>query len=106
MIIKLNKGLKLKVLKKVKIKDQDYNRPGPGYLDSGTLVQIVSSPTRLSDVPFKVLSGSGECTSRGLMKDTTYKIRVGSEFFFSQGHTTKCPYDWGTLDSDFFEVID
>jgi hypothetical protein len=106
MTIKLKKGLKLKVLKKVKIKDNDYNRPGPGYLNPGTLVEIVSSPTRLSDVPFKVLSGSGEYLSRGIMENVTYPINTGSSgFFFREGHKTNAPYDYGTLDSQFFEVI-
>ena len=106
MTIKLKMGLKLKVLQKVKIKDNDYNRLGPGYLDPGTTVQIISSPTRLADVPFKVIKGSGKYTSRGLYGDREYNIKDGSSgFFFSQGHNTEAPYDWGTLDSAFFKVV-
>lgn len=106
MTIKLRMGLKLKVLQKVRIKDNDYNRPGPGYLDPGTTLEIISSPTRLSDVPFKVIQGSGKYTSRGLYEDREYSIKNGSDgFFFSQGHTTKAPYDWGTLDTQYYEVI-
>lgn len=106
MTIKLKMGLKLKVLQKVRIKDNNYNMPGPGYLYPGTTVQITSSPTRLADVPFKVIEGSGKYTSRGLYKDRQCTIQNGSAgFFFSQGHNTKAPYDWGTLDSTFYKVI-
>lgn len=97
--------MKLRVKNKVKIIDSDYNRPGPGYLNPGTLIQVTSSPTRLSDVPFKVISGSGEYTSRGIFEDKTYEIKDGSSgFFFSQGHTTVAPYDWGKLDTEYFEI--
>lgn len=99
-------NMKLKVKKKVKIIDNDYNRPGPGYLNLESVVQITSGPTRLSDLPFKVLSGSGEYLSRGIMEDKVCKIKDGSSgFFFLQGHKTKSPYDYGTLDTEFFEVI-
>ena len=77
--------------------------PGPGHLDPGTIVEVTGGPTRISDVPFKVISGSGEYTSRGIFEDKTYKIKNGSSgFFFSQGHTTVAPYDYGQLDSSFF----
>jgi len=99
--------MKLLIKNKVKIIDSDYNRPGPGYLNPGTLIQVTSSPTRLADLPFKVISGSGEYLSRGLLEDKTYQIKDGSSgFFFRQGHKTVAPYDWGTLDSFFFEVAD
>ena len=105
-MIKLSKNLKLKVLQKVRIKDNDYNRPGPGYLNPGTIIQINSSPTRLADVPFEVIQGSGKYTSRGLYEDREYIIKNGSSgFFFSQGHHTKSPYDWGTLSIEYYEVI-
>jgi hypothetical protein len=98
--------MKLKVKKKVKIKDNDYNRPGPGYLNPNALLEVTSSPTRLSDVPFKVIKGSGEYTSRGIFEDKTYKIKDGSSgFFFMQGHTTVAPYDWGNLDTEYFEIV-
>lgn len=98
--------MKLRVKKKVKIKDSDYNRPGPGYLNSGTLVEVTSSPTRLSDLPFKVIKGSGEYISRGIFEDKTYQIEDGSSgFFFMQGHTTVAPYDWGKLDAEYFEIV-
>jgi hypothetical protein len=106
MTIKLKMGLKLKVLQKVRIKDNDYNRPGLGYLDPGTTLEIISSPTRLADVPFKIIQGSGKYTSRGLCQDREYNIKDASGgFFFSQGHTTKAPYDWGTLDAQYYEII-
>jgi hypothetical protein len=111
MTIKLSKGLKLRVLKKVKIKDNDYNRPGPGHLDPGSILFVSSSPTRLSDVPFKLLQGSGEYLSRGLTQDKLYPILPdpsGSSyqsFFFAQTHSTKSPYDWGTVSSEYYEVI-
>lgn len=98
--------MKLLIKNKVKIKDNDYNRPGPGYLNPGTLIEVISSPTEISDVPFKVISGSGEYTSRGTFEDKTYQIKSGSSgFFFVQGHKTAAPYDWGTLDPSFFEVL-
>ena len=106
MTIKLKKGLKLKVLQKVRIKDSNYNSPGSGYLDPGTIVQIISSPTRLADVPFEVIEGSGKCVTRGFHQDREYNIKNGSrDFFFSQGHKTVAPYDWGTLDPQYYEAI-
>jgi hypothetical protein len=105
-LIKLSKNLKLKVLKKVKVKDDDYSRPGPGHLDPGSIVQISGSPTRHSDVPFKLLSGTGEYLCRGLYEDKVYPIHGSSNrFFFMQGHETSSPYDWGTLSNDYFEVV-
>jgi len=99
-------GLKLKVLQKVRIKDNNYNRPGLGYLNPDTTLQIISSPTRLADVPFQVIEGSGKYTSRGLREDYQRTIEDGSAgFFFSEGHKTKAPYDWGTLSSKFFKVV-
>lgn len=105
-MIKLSKNMKLKVLKTVRIKDNSWNMPGPGYLNPGTVVQITSGPTRISDVPFKVIEGSGEITYRSVMKETTKPIQSGSSgFFFSQGHKTVAPYDYGHLDSIFFEKV-
>jgi hypothetical protein len=105
-MIKLNKNMKLKVLKKVRIKDNSWSMPGPGYLNPGTIVQVTSGPTRISDVPFKVLEGSGEITYRSVMKETTKPIQAGSDgFFFSQGHKTVAPYDYGHLDNIFFEKV-
>jgi len=105
-MIKLSMNKKIKILKKVRIKDNDWNRPGGGYLNPGSIVQITSGPTRISDVPFKVIEGSGEITHRGPIKDITKEIKSGSTgFFFSQGHVTVSPYDYGTLDNNFFEEI-
>lgn len=99
-------NMRLKVKKKVKIKDSSYSMPGPGHLNEGTIIQITSGPTRLSDLPFKVLSGSGEYLSRGVMQDRTCKIKDGSwGFFFVEGHNTVCPYDWGKLDTEYFEIV-
>ena len=105
-MIKLEYNKKLRVLKKVKVIDNCWNMPGIGYLEPGTLVQVNSGPTRLSDVPFTVLQGTGEITHRtdtGTIKES---IKPGSKgFFFSQGHKTACPYDYGTLDIEFFEEL-
>lgn len=99
-------NMKLRVKKKVKIIDNSYNMPGPGHLNEGTIVQVSSRPTSLSDVPFKVIQGSGEYTSRGMTKNTTRTISNGSSgLFFLQGHTTVAPYDWGKLDTEYFEVF-
>jgi hypothetical protein len=105
-MIQLKKSKQLKVLKKVKIKDDDWNRPGGGYLNPGSVVIITSGPTRISDVPFKVLSGSGEVTHRNPTGETVRQIVPGpGRFFFSQGHETRSPYDFGTLDTEYFEEI-
>jgi hypothetical protein len=105
-MISLTKNLKVQVIQKVKIKDNNWNRPGGGYLNPGTTVQVTSGPTRISDVPFKVLEGSGEITHRGLDADVTKEIKNGSTgFFFSQGHNTTSPYDYGTLDTQYFKEI-
>jgi hypothetical protein len=103
-MIKLKKDLKLTTLQKVKIKDDDWNRPGGGYLNPGSVVIVTSGPTRISDVPFKVLSGSGEITHRNPTGETVRHITPGpGRFFFSQGHETKSPYDFGTLNTALFE---
>lgn len=111
--IRLTKGLKLKTLKPVKIIDNCYNEPSVGTLSVHTVVQVTGGPTRLSDVPFKVLKGTGTINRR--MKDyrgwpiekiqdiTPEKNSHG--FFFSQGHETHAPYDFGTLSTEYFEVI-
>lgn len=105
-MIKLKKNLQLQVLKKVRIKDNCWDMPGGGYLNPGTVVEVTSGPTRISDVPFKVIQGSGEITHRRRDGESTRNIEAGSNgFFFSQGHHTVSPYDYGTLDSQFFEVI-
>ena len=102
-MIKLKKNLQLQVLKKVRIKDNCWNMPGPGHLDPGTIVEVTSGPTRISDVPFKVVKGSGEIIHRHVHGETKKPIKDGSEgFFFSQGHNTVAPYDYGQLDSSFF----
>ena len=111
--IRLAKGLKLKTLKPVRIIDNCYNEPSAGILRSHTVVQITGGPTRLSDVPFKVLKGGGTINRR--MKDyrgwpiekvqdiTSTENSHG--FFFSQGHKTAAPYDFGTLSTEYFEVV-
>jgi hypothetical protein len=111
MTIQLKKGLKLRVLKKVKIKDNDYSRPGPGYLNPGSVVYVSSSPTKISDVPFKVLAGSGEYLSRGLTEDKKYPIHPDPSgcsyqtFFFTEGHSTSSPCDFGTLSNEYYEEV-
>lgn len=106
MTIKLNKNMKLMIKNKVAIKDDDWSMPGGGYLDAGTIVVVDGSPTHISDVRFKVISGSGEITHRLPTKDITRDIKPGNNgFFFSQGHETFAPYDWGVLDTNYFEVI-
>lgn len=105
-MIKLSKNLKLKVLKKVNVKDDDYFRPGPGHLNPGTIIEIIGSPTKLSDVPFKILSGTGEYLCRTSQGSQVYPIEKSSNrFFLMQGHETSTPYDWGSLSSEYFEVI-
>ena len=107
MSIKLRKNLKLKVLKQVRIKDNCWNMPGPGYLNPQTVIEITSGPTSISDVPFKVVSGSGQITHRTRTNDITREIKSGSDgFFFSQGHKTAAPYDFGTLDSTLFQIVE
>lgn len=81
--------------------------PGPGYLNPGTIVQIKGSPTDLSNIRFQVLSGSGEITYRLPDRNLTREITPGSSgFFFCQGHKVEAPYDWGTLDTNYFQVIE
>lgn len=105
-MIKLRMNIQLQVLKKVKIKDNDWNRPGGGYLNPGTTVQVTSGPTSTSDVPFKVVEGSGKITHRNHDGEITRDIKSGSKgFFFLQGHETVSPYDYGTLDTKFFEEL-
>lgn len=105
-MIKLTKNKKIKILKKVRIKDNCWDMPGGGYLNPGTVVEVTSGPTRISDVPFKVIEGSGKITHRHVNGETVRDIKNGSAgFFFSQGHHTVSPYDYGTLDNSFFEEI-
>lgn len=98
----------LRVIKKVIIKDQDYNRPGPGHLNPGSVVKITSPPTSISDLQFTVLDGTGECLRRRLRSEDTIRTISGPGgcYFFWEGHETKAPYDWGTLDPEFFEIVD
>jgi hypothetical protein len=105
-MIKLSMNKKVKVLKKVRIKDNCWNMPGGGYLNPDSIVQIVSGPTRISDVPFEVIKGCGEIIHRHIAGETTRLIKPGSKgFFFSQGHKTVAPYDYGSLDPEFFEEL-
>ena len=111
--IRLTKGLKLKTLKTVRIIDNCYNEPSAGALSAHTIVEVTDGPTRLSHVGFKVLKGGGTINRR--MRDykgwpiekmqniTPEKNSHG--FFFSQGHKTSHPYDFGTLSTEYFEVI-
>lgn len=111
--IRLTKGLKLKVKKAVYIKDNCYNEPSVGTLNQNTVLEVTSGPTRISDVPFKVLKGGGTINRR--MKDyrgwPTEEVqditpeKNSSGFFFSQGHKTAAPYDFGTLSSEYFEPL-
>ncbi len=105
-MIKLKMNIQLQVLKKVRIKDNCWNMPGGGYLNPGTIVQVISGPTRISDVPFKVIKGSGKVTHRNHDGEITRDIESGSKgFFFSQGHKTVAPYDYGELDPSYFEEV-
>ena len=80
--------------------------PGGGYLNPGAVVEITSGPTKISDVPFKVIKGSGEITHRNPTGETVKEIKDGSVgYFFSQGHYTVSPYDYGTLDTQYFKEI-
>ena len=107
MTIKLQMNTKLLVKKKVRIKTDNWSTPGPGYLNEGAVIQINGTPTYISDVPFIVLQGSGEIVNRGTFEDTKRKIEPGDRrFFLSEGHSTRAPYDWGTLDAKCFEVLD
>ena len=104
--IKLTRNKKLQVLKQVKIKDNCWDRPGGGYLNPGSIIEVTNGPTRISDVPFKVIEGTGEITHRNPDGDLTRKIKAGSfGFFFSQGHETQSPYDFGTLSTSYFKEI-
>tara|TARA_Y100000592_G_C5475349_1_gene321964 strand:- start:2470 stop:2799 length:330 start_codon:yes stop_codon:yes gene_type:complete len=107
-MIRLSKNKKIKTLKKVIIKDRCYNMPGLGYLNAGAILEVTNGPTRLSDVPFKVIQGSGSITHRSpYSKETKKVVQPGSgSYFFSQGHTTNAPYDFGTLSTEYFEVVD
>ena len=105
-MIQLSSSKKLKVLKKVRIKDNSWNMPGGSHLEPGTLVQVSAGPTRISDVPFIILEGVGQITHRHVNGETTRPIKNASNgFFFSQGHKTSSPYDFGTLDTECFEEI-
>ena len=109
-MIRLKKGLTLKVKKPVRIIDKCYNMPSNGSLTTNTIIQISGSPTRLSDVPFKVVSGGGNINirslnHRGSEEQTPKEIIAGDSYFFNEGHKTVAPYDFGTLDSTYFEVV-
>lgn len=80
--------------------------PGGGFLNPGTVILISGSPTSISDVPFKIIKGSGQITHRTRTKDIITEVTLNSsEYFLSQGHKTCAPYDFGTLDPEYFEVI-
>ena len=103
-MIKLMKNKKIKVLKKVKIKDDCWNKPGFGYLNPGTIIEVIGKPTEISDVAFKVIEGSGKITHRHINEEVIRDIKKGSiGFFFLEGHNTNHPYDYGTLSDKFFE---
>lgn len=105
-MIKLQKNLKLRIKKTVRIKDNDWSMPGGGFLNPDTTVIVTSGPTRISDVPFQVLTGSGEIKHRHITGESISQIQDGSSgFFFSEGHKTSSPYDFGTLDAKYFEEI-
>lgn len=108
--IRLKKGLKLKVKQTVYIKDNCYNEPSVGTLNPNTILEVTGRPTRLSDVPFKVLKGGGTINRRkrdyrGWPTEELQNITENqSGFFFTQGHETQAPYDFGTLSTQYFEV--
>lgn len=113
MQIQLKKGLKLKVKQTVYIKDNCYNEPSVGTLNPTTLLEVTGGPTRLSDVPFKVLKGGGSINRRmrdyrgwpiEKIQDITPEENYRG-FFFTQGHTTRSPYDFGYLSTEYFEVF-
>ncbi len=110
--IKLKKGLKLKVKQTVYIKDNCYNEPSVGTLDPDTVLEVTGGPTRISDVPFKILKGGGSINRRKKdwrgwpveeMQDITPEKNYRG-FFFTQGHNTSSPYDFGSLSTDYYEV--
>lgn len=104
-MIPVKKSLQLKVLKKVIVKDKDWNMPGTGTLNPGTILTVDGTPTNISDVSFKVDSGSGTLTTRTHTEDITSQIVPGTSLFFLQGHNTSHPYDFGTLDPEYFQKI-
>tara|TARA_Y100000592_G_C5469435_1_gene318557 strand:- start:2025 stop:2381 length:357 start_codon:yes stop_codon:yes gene_type:complete len=110
---RLKDGLRFKVVKPVLIKDNCWNEPSVGTLEEGTVVEVTGGPSEISDVPFKVIEGGGTINRRKrdwrgwpteeLQGITPQKNYDG--FFFSQGHETECPYDYGTLCSTFYKLI-
>lgn len=113
MKIQLRKDLKLRVKQTVYIKDNCYNEPSVGTLDPNTVVKVTGGPSRLSDVPFKVLNGGGSINRRmrdyrGWPIEKIQNITPQENyhgFFFTQGHTTQSPYDFGCLSTEYFEVF-
>lgn len=104
-MIPVKEFLQLKVLKKVFVKDKNWNMPGSGTLNPGTILTVDGTPTRISDVSFRVISGSGIITKRTPTRDITSQIVPGTSLFFSEGHNTSHPYDFGTLDPEYFQKI-
>lgn len=109
-MIHLKKDLTLRVKKSVKIINKSYNMPSNGKLNPNTIIKISGGPTRLSDVPFKVIAGGGTINLisldyRGSEQQVPKKIIPGDSYFFNQGHTTVAPYDFGSLSTEYFEVL-
>ena len=105
-MIELEHNLYLKTTKKVRCKDQNWNMPGEVILEPNTIVKIYGGPTRLSDVPFRIVEGKASWWPRSPSNLNSTKKEINSgNFFFLEGHHTRCPYDFGLLDSDLFELI-
>ena len=105
-MIKLKQGLVLKALKDVECRDRNWNMPGRVILKEGSIIKIYTGPTSLSDVPFEILIGKASWWQRTPRLITPEeRIVTSGDFFFFQGHETSCPYDFGSLSSDLFEVI-
>ncbi len=105
-MIKLKEGLYLKALKDVRCKDRNWSMPGKVILKKGSIVKTYTGPTSLSDVPFEIVVGKASWWQRTpRLISPEERIVTSGDFFFSQGHETSHPYDFGSLSSDLFEVV-
>ena len=100
-MIKVQKGMTLRVNRDVIVTNQNYNSPKLGKIKAGSIIRV-SHTTRLSDLAVHLIGGEGKIEEKTIPLWSPDSTSFG--VFLKSGHTTQAPYDLGTLDSTYYTV--
>lgn len=107
----LSKHTVIRANKDLLAKSSNWNTPENIDVPKGTTLMVMDTANN-GDVFVKLVDGVCILHSRAYGREgETREIRVnksksgGTDFILQQGHKSRHPYDWGTIDLEFWEVI-